>query len=218
MGIDVTPRSMQDKKGEFKTKELQTYGFQVREPRRSDAIEHKVIEHIMPIDDIEACLLYVDQEHKDRINLAGPVNPGNSWRHRSKVWEQFLHYGVFSYTYSSRMWPQLRNTIEILKADPDSRQGVIAIYNAETDNLRRGGKQRVPCSMHYQFMVRNGKVDLLYTMRSCDFLVHFPIDLLLALRIQDWMAKQLGFEVGMFTYFTGSLHAYYEDIKARGIF
>jgi len=55
-------------------------------------------------------------------------------------------------------------------------------------------------------------------MRSCDFLVHFPVDLMLAMRLQTWFAKLLDLNVGLFTYFTGSLHAYHKEIKDRGIF
>ena len=86
------------------------------------------------------------------------------------------------------------------------------------DMENMGGGGRIPCSMYYQLLRRNGKLDLIYTMRSCDFLVHFPVDLLLALRLQSYVADQLGIGVGMFTYFTGSLHAYAKNMKERGIF
>lgn len=86
------------------------------------------------------------------------------------------------------------------------------------DLLNRGGGGRLPCSMYYQIMVREKKVDLIYTMRSCDFLVHFPVDISLALMLQDWFADSLSLATGTFTYFTGSLHAYQKDMVKRGIF
>lgn len=86
------------------------------------------------------------------------------------------------------------------------------------DLHNRGGGGRLPCSMYYQIMVREEKVDLIYTMRSCDFLIHFPVDISLALLLQDWFADSLGLATGTFTYFTGSLHAYQKDMAERGIF
>lgn len=86
------------------------------------------------------------------------------------------------------------------------------------DLCNRGGGGRLPCSMYYQIMVREEKVDLIYTMRSCDFLVHFPVDISLALLLQDWFSDSLGLKTGTFTYFTGSLHAYQKDMINRGIF
>jgi thymidylate synthase len=72
--------------------------------------------------------------------------------------------------------------------------------------------------MYYQILVRVSKVDLVYTMRSCDFLTHFPVDIFLALLLQDWFANKLNLATGIFTYFVGSLHAYQKDMKLRGIF
>ncbi len=77
---------------------------------------------------------------------------------------------------------------------------------------------RIPCSLYYQILVRDGKVDLHYAMRSCDFLTHFPVDIALAIRMQHYITERLGRAVGTFSYFTGSLHAYRKDLAVRGIF
>lgn len=99
----------------------------------------------------------------------------------------------------------------------DNSYGGKHIYPS-MDMQSMGGSGRVPCSMYYQMMIRENKLDLIYTMRSCDFLVHFPVDVMLALRLQKYMASQLSREIGTFTYFTGSLHAYRKDMEERGIF
>ena len=145
--------------------------------------------------------------------------------------------GKFHYTYSERICPQFRTVVERLARDPGSRQGIVQIFDAldpggmssqkslGDDQLNAEGVGRIPCSMYYQLMVREGKVDLIYTMRSCDFLTHFIIDLVLALRMQRHVVEMLNnygtntdLKVGTFTYFTGSLHAYQKDIKAREVF
>ena len=132
-------------------------------------------------------------------------------------------------SYSERMAPQLLRVVDELRARPDTRQAIIDIHSnicpveaeqvtGSADLSNMGGKARIPCSLYYQVMIRERRVDLVYAMRSCDFLVHFPVDLMLAMRLQTWFAKLLDLNVGLFTYFTGSLHAYHKEIKDRGIF
>ncbi|KKL98132.1 hypothetical protein LCGC14_1827490 [marine sediment metagenome] len=247
MGIDVHPQTMQDKDvaddDDFRTKEVQGYGFKINGWAWNHMGEADVIKYLFSDTNERARVLaYIGQEFEDR--MAGePINPGNAWMCRPNVWEQFMHNGKFAYTYSERMAPQLQAIIDELKERPDSRQGIINIHSnicpdedgnglhgeisedsdtnivwPSADMENKGGSGRIPCSMYYQIMRRAGKTDLIYTMRSCDFLTHFPIDLMLALRLQLRMALEFGEEPGTFTYFMGSLHAYAKDMKDRGIF
>jgi thymidylate synthase len=178
---------------------------------------------------------YIEQEFIDRISGVA-MNPGNAWKLRSGLWNEFMHDGKFAYTYSERMAYQVARIIRELRERPDTRQAIITIHSylgatgpvlnehgavvfePSEDMESMGGASRVPCSMYYQLMIRERKLDLVYTMRSCDFLNHFPVDIMLALRLQSWAALTLGYEVGTFTYFTGSLHAYAKDMETRGIF
>ena len=218
MGIDVHPQTMQDKyvaeDEDYKTKEVRGYGFQVVPPQ-SGSVE--MLKYMFPTN-YNTVLSYVDQEHADRTG-GEILNPGNSHKFRPDVWSEFLHDGKFAYTYSERMTPQLLRIMEELKQRPDTRQAVINIHsNLSHDKKNIGGSGRIPCSMYYQFMRREGKLDLIYTMRSCDFLTHFPIDIALATQLQHHVAMALSIPQGMFTYFTGSLHAYHKDMEERGIF
>ena len=262
MGINVHPQTMQDKAiaddPDYKTKELQAYGFQISQWSWKRDIEAAMVNYVLTgklgegvHESLYNLLGYIEQEIMDRVG-GEPMNPGRSYLKRPEVWEQFLHDGKFAYTYSERITPQLSRLLDELKVRPDTRQGIINFHSnicpvmtssefesaqltkfqdgkslrdyannpvQESVDLRNmGGSGRIPCSMYYQAMNRNGKLDLIYTMRSCDFLVHFPVDIALALRFQAFLASQLGLPVGMFTYFTGSLHAYQKDMVARGIF
>lgn len=248
MGIRVHPQTMQDKnvamdKG-YDTLEVRAYGFQVSGWTWCAEDEALMVNYVLtgkttspPHAQFGQIMKYVEQEFSDRVGGV-PLNPGNSYQHRLAVWNEFLHDGKFSYTYSERISPQLPKIMQELRLRPDTRQGIINIHsNVSTvwydtdqgvapgwrversqDLQNTGGTGRIPCSMYYQLMIRESKVDLIYTMRSCDFLTHFPVDIALALRLQDWAAKQLGLDTGRFTYFTGSLHAYQKDLETRGIF
>jgi len=237
MGILTHPQTMQDKDvkddPEYTTKEVRGYSFKINgwDYNFDDIL--KVIEYFFP-DQIDAISLYCLDEIQDRMSGVA-LNPGNAYKHRLGVWNEFLHDGKFAYTYSERMHQQVQAILYELKERPDTRQGIITIHSnicpfnrisknqvhnvqlsADFDN--KGGGGRIPCSMYYQLMIREDKLDLVYTMRSCDLLTHFPIDISLALMTQQWFASRLNLPMGTFTYFTGSLHAYFKDIKNRGVF
>ena len=241
MGIVVHPQTMQDKVvghlPEYTTKEIRGYAFKLSgwQYNWDDIVE--VVKYFMP-KEVDNVLAYCQKEIIDRVGHQ-PLNPGNSYLERPDVWDEFLHHGKFAYTYSERMAIQVHQILNELVERPDTRQGIITMHTnicptiqglvinqdreanyveLSADFYNRGGGGRIPCSMYYQVMIREEKIDIIYTMRSCDLLTHFPIDISLALMLQNWFAKQLKIEMGTFTYFVGSLHAYYKDIADRGVF
>jgi len=72
--------------------------------------------------------------------------------------------------------------------------------------------------MYYQFYIRDNKLHMIYTMRSCDFLTHFIYDVYFSIFLQSYVADNLNLNMGTFTHFIGSLHAYKKDMAERGIF
>jgi thymidylate synthase len=105
----------------------------------------------------------------------------------------------------------LDHVINELRERPATRQAVLPIFDANQDMPHMGGAARVPCSLHYQFLVRYKELDMIYVMRSSDFLTHFPYDIWMALELQSYVAAQLRIPVHHFTFFTGSLHLYAKD-------
>lgn len=238
MGIEVHPQSMQDKMvrddPDYLTKEIRGYAFKIVDWTWNIAHIKDTLCHFFGDKEVDNVLTYILAEFRDRVS-GKATNPGKSYQYRKGLWQEFLHDDKFAYTYSERIAPQLQTILEELQKNPESRQAIITIHSnicpevnlisvrsnsvSKSQDLHyMGGGGRVPCSMYYQVMVREEKVDLIYTMRSCDFLVHFPVDISLALLIQDWFADNLELKTGTFTYFAGSLHAYHKDLKERGIF
>lgn len=232
MGIDVAPQTMQDKNVEndpdYITKEVRGYSFKITDWVLDAEMLKLVMAHFFGNEKADDVLTYAMMEFRERV-AGKATNPGRSYLLRRNLWKEYLHDSKFAYTYSERMTPQLETIYQELSTHPETRQGIINIHSnicperpgfvsKSNDLANLGGGGRVPCSMYYQVMVREEKVDLIYTMRSCDFLVHFPVDISIALMLQDWFADLLGLEIGTFTYFTGSLHAYRKDMKDRGIF
>lgn len=215
MGTINKPETMQDKdvKGNaaYETKELLGYSYAITNQRERDT------DFVVLGGDLQ----YANQEIMDRVDPSW-LNPGQSYLCREEVWKEFLHKGRFAYTYNERIREQLDWIIEELKANPSTRQAVLTIYDRHQDMANMGGKSRIPCSMYYQFLrrKRNGKevLDVIYTMRSCDFYTHYLYDVWLTMKFQCYIAGCLGIEPGHFTHFIGSLHAYRKDYEKKGVF
>jgi thymidylate synthase len=207
MGIRYTSASVQDKVGEFETVELYGYAFKILEPE--DAYEL--------IQELDLNTIWAQEEWANRIHgRLHEWNPGWAYRYNEDFWEQFLRDGRFSYTYAERIQPQLQDIIHELTERPNTRQAVITVYDWHQDIRNFGGRDRIPCSMHYQFLRREDKLHCIYAMRSCDFVKFLPYDLFFTTELVDHIAGELGIDRGYLTYLSGSLHAFEKDLK--GVF
>lgn len=209
MGLVVHPETMQDKDvaadPAFRTLELTPCDFMLLSGGDRDTW----------LIDRGCSFTWARAEFDERINQMSRLNPGFAWKERESVWKEFLETtGRFAYTYNVRMFDVLPIVLNELTARPNTRQAVMPIYDRTIDPHRGGGRHRVPCSMHYQFLRRAWGLDMCYVMRSSDYHTHFPYDIWLALELQDWMANKLGSAIGRFTFFTGSLHLYAKDADA----
>lgn len=205
MGIIVKPKSMQDKVIEgiekYTTKELQNYSYTI-----INAKSKEVTGVNQP---------WADKEFIERIDNTQLINPGEAWKERKEVWTEYLHDGKFAYTYNERInkLDQLEKIIKRIKQDPGSRQLWLSIWNSVIDINNLGGLSRVPCSLGYNFQVRDGKLNMHYVMRSCDFSTHFRNDVYLAIKLLEYVAERTNNKVGDFTHTMFSLHVYKKDVE-----
>ena len=192
---------------------------------------------------------WADAEFQERITFepnGEPWNPGEAWKLRRDLWEQFLvkeeisfvgnethkeYHEIFEYTYSERIMkpvyfngtvmPKIRAIIRLLKSDQDTRKAVLNIYgtdnyNEDEDSDHYDGSRRIPCSMYYDFLIRqNGKgekvLHICYHQRSSDFVTHFGNDVYLAWRLMEYVAQEVGVKPGYLYHTIDSLHAYKKD-------
>lgn len=194
---------------------------------------------------------WAEAEFQERITFepnGEPWNPGEAWKLRRDLWEQFLvkeeisfvgnethkeYHEIFEYTYSERIMkpvyfngtvmPKIRAIIRLLKSDQDTRKAVLNIYgtdnyNEDEDSDHYDGSRRIPCSMYYDFLIRqNGKgekvLHICYHQRSSDFVTHFGNDVYLAWRLMEYVAKEVGVKPGYLYHTIDSLHSYKKDWK-----
>ena len=220
-GITVPVKHYQNKElvGENQnTKELIGVNFIISKPslKKKEMLEFLFKEEA---DNIEK---YCEQELLDRVNREG-LNPGNSYKIRLDLWQSLMSKKdgeKFDYTYSERInyHNQLDNAIASLKEDEHSRRAMVMIFKPEDTDESMGFATRIPCSISYQFVIRNNKLMVIYYIRSNDYFKHFAIDIWLANAMQEYIVEQLKetypkLKVGSLNYYCGSFHAYNEDLS-----
>jgi thymidylate synthase len=95
--------------------------------------------------------------------------------------------------------------VALLKRDPDTRQAVMAIFEADDCGV---GSKDVPCTLSLQFLIRNGALSLIVNMRSNDLWLGTLYDVFCFTVLQELMANELGVELGVYYHHVGSLHLY----------
>lgn len=165
---------------------------------------------------------YCHAELQDRINRSG-VNPGESYKIRMDLWQKLMSKdaeGKFDYTYSERInyQNQLDNAIAALLDDEHTRRSMVMIFQPEDSQDAAGFQTRIPCSISYQFLIRNNKLMVLYYIRSNDYFKHFAIDIWLTEAIMDHVYQSIvgrypNLRKGSLNYYAGSFHAYNEDLS-----
>lgn len=123
------------------------------------------------------------------------------------------HFGIrFEYG-------DLQDLLNLLANDPLTRQAYLPVWFPE-DLAAAVQAKRVPCTLGYHFILREGKLHVIYPMRSCDFIRHFRDDVYLTLRLLHWILINLrakspqpwrDIKTGTFTMHITSLHLFESD-------
>jgi hypothetical protein len=157
--------------------------------------------------------------------------------------------GQFNHTYAERYWPRyagmtpegrlfdiyldhdeqtrqgirypygdLADVVKQLAREPHTRQAILPVFFPEDTGAVHGG--RVPCSLFYQFLVRNNEMDVSYVIRSCDMVRHFRDDIYLTVRLLLWVLAECrklnptafaDVKPGSFVMLITSLHMFQND-------
>jgi len=108
--------------------------------------------------------------------------------------------------YGPTVYKALPIMVEELKSDPYSRRAVF------TMSRNRDIKGTPPCLVAMQFVHRNGFLDAFVYMRSNDAWLGLPLDIFQFGLMQNVVAGALGYALGSYHHFVGSLHVYERDI------
>lgn len=110
---------------------------------------------------------------------------------------------------------QLDRAYQALHNNPDGRQVVLQIWDPTADFPDEEGREvskDIPCNVSSMLKVRDGKLEWTQVMRSNDIFRGIPHNFVQFTSLQEVMAGWLGLEVGSYSHFSDSLHAYEDTI------
>lgn len=123
------------------------------------------------------------------------------------------HLGINQMAYGD-----LQNLVELIALEPLTRQAWIPLFFPEDTGIGDGGRK--PCTLGYQFIMRDGQLSIYYPLRSCDFVRHFRDDIYMAIRLLLWVldkCREINPEVwndvtpGYYAMHATSLHIFKND-------
>jgi thymidylate synthase len=100
---------------------------------------------------------------------------------------------------------QVATVTTLLRDHADSRRAVIQLFDAA--DIRKRYKD-VPCTCTLQFLLRNGRLDMVVNMRSNDAVLGLPHDIFTFTMVMELIARSVHAEVGQYYHMVGSLHLY----------
>lgn len=191
------------------TREIQNFSFDFSIPPTKEILAQLT----------GANLPWAEDHFRERVS-GEPLNPAPSegwWPYRQNGNAAHKSEGTaFSHTYPERIWPKMANVggstdlgrqvfvphvgirfaygdledlLQQLGNSPLTRQAYLPIWFPEDTGAVHG--KRVPCTLGYHFMIRNGRMNVNYYMRSCDFRRHFRDDVYMASRMVQWLVDNL---------------------------
>lgn len=189
---------------------------------------------------VDPNLPWAEDHFQERISGV-PLNPppSHEWWPFNKQNEVFQKEEKFSHTYPERFWPKeagddwtpasygahrgirfeygdLADVVALLQKSPLTRQAYLPVWFPEDTGAHHG--ERVPCTLGYHFVIRQGALHCIYYIRSCDFLRHFRDDVYMAGRLAQWVVEEIngvhsnGPKLGNLTMHITSLHVFEGDM------
>ena len=152
--------------------------------------------------------------------LANKVGEATSTPEDFKGALEKYNINTFDFRFGIRYdYGDLADVVKLLAEDPYTRQAYLPVWFPEDTG---GGSKRAPCTIGYHFLMRDGKLDINYHIRSCDFVRHFRDDIYLTIRLALWVINECSklddrwkdVKPGKFLMQIGSLHIFRNDFNA----
>lgn len=128
-------------------------------------------------------------------------------------------YGTLGDVYGSqwRRWKtsrgetidQLKNVIENIKRDPDSRRHIVTAWNPEDIPAMA----LPPCHTLFQFHVADGRLSCQLYQRSGDIFLGVPFNIASYALLTHMVARECGLEPGEFIHTLGDAHLYLNHVE-----
>lgn len=152
--------------------------------------------------------------------LRGDTNVHYLQEHGVRIWNEWAdeqgNLGPI-YGYQWRSWPtydggfidQIREAVETIKHNPDSRRIIVSAWNvASIDEMKLP-----PCHAFFQFYVADGRLSLQLYQRSADIFLGVPFNIASYALLLMMMAQVTGLKPGDFVHTLGDAHIYLNHLE-----
>ena len=157
--------------------------------------------------------------------LKGDTNIGYLNENGVRIWNEWADsngdlgpvYGHQWRNWNDDEIDQIKDVIETLKTNPDSRRMLVSAWNPSVlpdtsksfdENVSNGKAALPPCHAFFQFYVANGKLSCQLYQRSADIFLGVPFNIASYALLTMMMAQVCGYEAGEFVHTFGDAHIY----------
>lgn len=152
--------------------------------------------------------------------LKGDTNVRYLQEHGVRIWNEWAdENGELGpvYGHQWRAWPdydggtidQIKQVVEMIKKDPDSRRLIVSAWNvAEVNKMALP-----PCHTIFQFYVANGRLSLQLYQRSADLFLGVPFNIASYALLLMMVAQVTGLKAGDFVHTLGDAHIYSNHLE-----
>jgi thymidylate synthase len=157
--------------------------------------------------------------------LKGDTNIGYLQDNGVRIWNEWADeqgnlgpvYGHQWRNWNSEEIDQIKEVIETLKNNPDSRRMLVSAWNPSVlpntkisfaENVANGKGALPPCHAFFQFYVADGKLSCQLYQRSADIFLGVPFNIASYALLTLMMAQVCGYAPGDFVHTFGDAHIY----------
>ncbi len=157
--------------------------------------------------------------------IKGDTNTAYLTENGVRIWNEWADengdlgpvYGHQWRNWNSENIDQLKQVIETLKTNPNSRRMLVSAWNPSvlpdtsksfSENVANGKAALPPCHAFFQFYVADGKLSCQLYQRSADIFLGVPFNIASYALLTEMMAQVCGFEAGEFIHTLGDAHIY----------
>ena len=146
-----------------------------------------------------------DEKTKEKMKEERDLGPvyGYQWRHFGAI------YKNYDTNYEGQGVDQVKNVIETLKSNPNSRRMIVSAHNPTDLNQMALD----PCHYSWEVNVLDGKLNLKWNQRSVDTMLGLPFNIASYGVLLHLLAKETNLKPGVLTAHLGDTHIYKNHIE-----
>ncbi|AIM60771.1 thymidylate synthase [Cellulophaga lytica] len=162
--------------------------------------------------------------------LKGDTNIAYLQKNGVRIWNEWADengdlgpvYGHQWRNWNSEDIDQIKEVIETLKNNPNSRRVLVTAWNPSvlpdtsvsfSENVANGKAALPPCHAFFQFYVADGKLSCQLYQRSADIFLGVPFNIASYALFTMMMAQVCGYEAGDFIHTFGDAHIYNNHLE-----